>query len=264
MKDQTCYLLTIFMALVLFTGCKKDSGSAPDNNNNPPAAKGQAVIYLKQDCNVGNVTVTINNVSHLVRDYSTGQPDCDADSSYAIFSLAPGTYKATATGGNLNWTGNVTVTSGQCTGLQLTCDGVVPVLKGAAGYPRFNLHQSAGVELDLHVVTPDGTEISPYNLSGQGGAMDIEASCLGNDNNIIDGLSATNTNVYFPAAYAVHGTYKFWVQFGGSCNNSLSGSYTLKVLNGLSALTTYTGTITVTDVNKPLNNYKSQVYTFVY
>jgi hypothetical protein len=266
MKNYNRYYYIFFAALVLFTSCKKDSGS---NNNNSQAdttatANGKAIMFLKQDCNVGNVTVTINNVTRLIKDTAPEQPECDADSSYAIFSLPPGTYKVNAVGGNQQWNASVTVTSGQCTGLQLTCDGVVPILKGAAGYPRFNLQHTPGVDLDLHVLTPDGSEISPYYLTGQGGTMDVESSCLGSDTNILYGLSATNENVWFQAGHAAHGTYKFWVQFGGTCTNSLSGSYSLRVIDGLSTVTTYTGTITVTDVNAPLNTYNSPVYTLVY
>lgn len=266
MNNFSKYFFIAFIGLVSVAGCTKEPVTNNNSNKTDTTAtgNGKAIIFLKQDCNVGNVTVTINNVTRLIKNYATEFPDCGADSDYAVFSLPPGTYKVNGAGGNQQWNGSVTVTSGQCTGLQFTCDGVTPVLKGAAGYPRFNLQQSPGVDLDLHVVTPDGTEISSYNLSGQGGTLDVESSCLGSDTNILYGLSATNENVWFPAGYAPHGTYKFWVQFSGTCTNLLSGSYTLRVVNGLSTVKTYSGTITITDVNKPLNTYNSPVYTLTY
>lgn len=248
----------LVLSITWMVGCKKDSSSKNGPGPTSGSTQGQAIIYLTQDCNVGNVAVTINGINKQIRDYSTYVPDCGADSSYAIFSLEPGTYSVTANGNQESWNGSVTVTASQCTGLQLTCDGIKPIVMGLAGTPRFNLQHSAGVDFDLHVMCPDGNEINSYNTSGSNGKLDLQSSCLGSDTNYgLSGLTLTNENVWFSQGKALHGTYKFWAQFSSSCSSSMSGSYTLRVMDGLSVVATYTGTLTSA-------NTKSQVYTFVY
>jgi hypothetical protein len=251
------FAVVLILSITWIVGCKK-SGSDNGNGQPPSSANGQAIIYLKQDCNVGNIDVTIGNTIRQIRNYSSLGPDCDADSSFAIFSLKPGTYSVTAKGGQQTWNGNVTVTTGQCTSLQLACDGTTPVVIGLAGTPRFNLQHSTGLDFDLHVIAPDGNEINSYNTSASNGKLDLQSSCLGSDTNYgFAGLTLTNENIWFSQGKALRGTYKFWVQFSGTCASSLSGNYTLRVMDGLSILNTYTGTLTSTST-------KSQVYTFVY
>jgi hypothetical protein len=262
MKNAAIFYLTLCsIAFILIAGCKK-GGTSTGNSPTPPsttATQGQAVIYLKQDCNVGNVTVTINNVNKLISGYSSYAPDCDQDSTFAIYSLDPGTYKVNATAGNLGWTGSFTVTAGQCTAFYLSCDGVVQALTGTPGNPRFNLQHSTGVDFDLHLMTPDNSVISSYTTSGQGGKMDLSSNCLGSDTSPgIGGFTQTTENIYWLSGTAPHGTYQFWVQYSNYCGSTLiPGNYTLRVMNGLTTLKTYTGTLNASTT-------KSATYTFVY
>lgn len=255
----TLYCLIALAAIFSSVGCKKSSSAGGGGNTPTPApTKGQAIIYLKQDCNVGNVTATINGVNKIIRNSSSYIPGCDADSSYAIFPLEAGTYTIHAAGQNMNWNSNITVTAGVCSGLQLTCDAVTPAIKGSAGTPRFNLVHTAGVDFDLHVTSPDGVEINSFNTSGTAGKMDLQSSCLGSDTNPGILGTLTSENIWYSTGAAQHGVYKFWVQYYTYCGSSATnGSYTLRVLDGFNTVKTYTGTLT------PLAT-KSTVYTITY
>jgi hypothetical protein len=264
MKNIKWILAGTFLAGIIYlTACKKNE--TKDTTPDPPApviaSQGKAIIYLKQDCNLGNVLVTIDGVTKKVKDYASSKPNCDSDSSYAAFTLKPGSYTFQATGEtntSLNWNGSITVVGNECNGLQLTCSTVTQQLKGQPGYPRLNMQHSAGVDFDIHVIGPDNIEINSFNTSGSGGKLDLQSSCLGNDVNPGSlGLTSTVENLWYPQGKAMHGTYKFWVQYGNYCAQAINGSYTLRLMNGLTTVKTYTGTLT-TSVTK------SPVYTITY
>lgn len=256
MKRIIC-LLAFILTAVAFTGCKKgDSDTEQDNN---PKNK-TVLFYLKQDCNVGNVTVTCNDVSKVIKDYSSSDyfVSCD-DTDYAIFDLKPGKYHYSAIGtGNLKWENDFEISENQdgCKYYQLTCDGVVPQIKGYTGPLRFNMvHSNNGVDFNLYVQAPDGTELSVYNRKGAGGNMDIVSNCLiGNDASPTT-ASVTYENLFFGTPQ--RGTYKIWVVYGGYCTTTppASGSYSIKIANGLDVVQTLSGTLT---------SGKSTVYTYTY
>lgn len=126
-------------------------------------------------------------------------------------------------------------------------------IKGTPGNPRFNLQftNSAKADLDIHVITPNGTEISYFNPAGQGGKLDLDCLCG-------DCVNGPNENIYWTPGTAPSGNYKVWVEYYGSCNNAVNASnYTLRVMNNSTVTNTYTGTLTNPD-------QKSQVYTFHY
>ncbi|HEY5509350.1 MAG TPA: hypothetical protein VIK29_11800, partial [Paludibacter sp.] len=65
--------------------------------------------------------VTCNSSSNTINSYyASGAPNCGS-SGCANFTLNPGTYtyKATTTGG-WSWSGSISITSGNCSKMQLT------------------------------------------------------------------------------------------------------------------------------------------------
>ena len=125
-------------------------------------------------------------------------------------------------------------------------------IKGAVGNPRFNLQftNSQNADLDLHVLTPNGSEIYYANDSGQGGTLDIDCLCYSCP-------SGPNENIYWPDnGSAPQGTYKVWVEYYGDCGGtSASSEFTLRIMKNQTILHTYKGTLTAT-------NDKSAEYTF--
>lgn len=115
-----------------------------------------------------------------------------------------------------------------------------PELVGQPGNPRFNLQftNKENVDLDLHVITPDGTEISYLNPSGQGGTLDVDCLCD-------DCPQGPNENIYWEVGTAPTGTYKYWIEYYDTCGNegSTSSNYTLRVLKNGEVLETKTGTL---------------------
>ena len=84
---------------------------------------GQTTFWVATDLGVGNITVTCNNTTQTITGFSSsGAPSCGA-SSCANFTLNPGTYSYSASGGSLTWSGTITVTSGSCSKQQLTNTG---------------------------------------------------------------------------------------------------------------------------------------------
>lgn len=125
-------------------------------------------------------------------------------------------------------------------------------LAGNPGNPRFNLQFSNGqnVDLDLHVRTPNNTEIYFGNPYGQNGNLDVDCIC---------GSCGTtgNENIFWTDGSAPGGTYKAWVYYYGDCgSSSATSNYTLRVLQNSTVVATYTGTLSAT-------NRTSTEYTFV-
>ena len=114
------------------------------------------------------------------------------------------------------------------------------------GELRISLSWDYVSDLDLHVRTPAGDEISFENRSVGGGVLDVDdcvgASCLDNSMTHVE-------NIYFPMQPPV-GVYQVWVnnfdgRRGGPFEISVSGE----------ASTTFTGTL-------PAAAVESQVFTF--
>ena len=124
-------------------------------------------------------------------------------------------------------------------------------LSGNPGNPRFNLQFTNGnnVDLDIHVRTPNNTEIYFANPSGQGGSLDVDCIC---------GSCGTtgNENIFWTDGTAPGGTYKVWVYYYGNCGAGASSTYTLRVMQNSTVVATYTGTLSSTGAT-------SAVYTFV-
>lgn len=126
-----------------------------------------------------------------------------------------------------------------------------PVLAGNPGNPRFNLQFSNGnsVDLDLHVRTPNNTEIYFGNTSGQNGSLDVDCIC---------GSCGTtgNENIFWTNGTAPSGTYKVWVNYYSDCSGTNSASnYTLRVLQNSTVIATYTGTLSPSATNSPTYSF---------
>ncbi|PZP51459.1 MAG: hypothetical protein DI598_03150 [Pseudopedobacter saltans] len=126
-------------------------------------------------------------------------------------------------------------------------------IKGSPGNPRFNLQFTNGTktDLDLHVLTPNGSEIYYANPSAQSGELDVDCLCG-------DCPNGPNENIYWQSGAAPTGTYKVWVEYYDACDASMSSStFTLRILKNSEVLKTYTGTLSP-------SNTKSTVYTVAF
>ncbi len=125
-------------------------------------------------------------------------------------------------------------------------------LSGNPGNPRFNLQFTNGnnVDLDLHVRTPNNTEIYYGNPSAQNGSLDVDCICGSCGN-------TGNENIFWTDGTAPSGTYKVWVYYFDDCgSSSATSTYTLRVMQNNNVIATYTGTLSS-------SNRTSAVYTFV-
>jgi hypothetical protein len=111
---------------------------------------------------------------------------------------------------------------------------------GNPGNPRFNLqfNNAQNADLDLHVITPSGSEIYYANPSANGGNLDVDCLCGTCPN-------GPNENIYWQPGTAPRGTYKVYVEHYGGCGTGNSAStYTLRIMNQNQVIQTYTGTLT--------------------
>lgn len=114
------------MTMLIIVSCTKDTGSGNNNGGGGNgggggASTGQGIFWTSSDFGCGNITVVCNGISRQITGYySSGTPDC-GDTYGANFTLNPGSYNFTATcsGGN-SWSGNITITAGVCSKMQLT------------------------------------------------------------------------------------------------------------------------------------------------
>lgn len=115
---------------------------------------------------------------------------------------------------------------------------VVEELVGQDGNPRFNLQftNPENVDLDLYVQTPSGEVIYYANPTADEGTLDVDCLC---------GVcpQGPNENIFWENGTAPSGTYKFWVDYFGSCEESGSSSFTLRVVRNNVVLLTKTGTM---------------------
>jgi uncharacterized protein YfaP (DUF2135 family) len=110
-------------------------------------------------------------------------------------------------------------------------------LSGHSGNPRFNLQftNHENVDLDLHVMTPNGVEIYYGNPSADGGELDVDCLCSGCPN-------GPSENIYWITG--IPGEYKVWVEYYSDCNSSSAPStYTLRIMRNENVEAVYTGTL---------------------
>jgi uncharacterized protein YfaP (DUF2135 family) len=122
-------------------------------------------------------------------------------------------------------------------------------IQGAPGNPRFNLQftNPETVDLDLHVITPNGEEIYFLNPAADLGQLDVDCLCG-------DCPSGPNENIFWQIGNAPKGEYKFWVEYYESCDgNDSESEFILRRLNGSNVEESQQGT---------LSSGKSQVYSF--
>ncbi len=98
------------------------------------------------------------------------------------------------------------------------CDPLADApMVGEDGDPRFNLYfnNELQVDLDLHVVDPDGEEIYWKNQSAEsGGVLETDCKCSTCSNGPSEDIAWTD-----PEAVAPSGTYTLWVAYYGACEN---------------------------------------------
>lgn len=118
MKSLKLITITVFLLLFGLSGCKKENLETDEVNNN---LNGQATLWTSSD--LGTITVNINGVNRTINKYYySGEPSCGA-SGCANFDLKAGNYTFTASSGTTNWSGNITVTSSNCSKMQLKSSG---------------------------------------------------------------------------------------------------------------------------------------------
>lgn len=113
---------------------------------------------------------------------------------------------------------------------------------GQKGNPQFNLQftNEAQADLDLYVEDPQGNIINWSNIySATGGQLDIDCLCDGCPN-------GPTENIFWPLDdSAPKGTYRYWVNYFGSCDvSNASSSFTVRVLKNGSIVDTKTGSLT--------------------
>lgn len=80
---------------------------------------GQVLFWTKSDLGCGNINVNFNSLSGTISSfYSGGAPACGATGS-ATFSRSPGTYSYSASCTGKTWSGQVTITAGTCSKIEL-------------------------------------------------------------------------------------------------------------------------------------------------
>ena len=90
------------------------------------------------------------------------------------------------------------------------CDDEGLTLVGESGNPRFNLifTNEESVDLDLHVIDPQGVELYYSNESSpSGGEFDVDCLCG-------DCPQGPNENIYWPLdGSAPKGKYEYWIEY---------------------------------------------------
>lgn len=118
-------------------------------------------------------------------------------------------------------------------------------LVGGDGQLRFNLQftNESLVDLDLHVITPNGDEIYYAAVEDStGGKLDVDCYCGGCPN-------GPNENVFWPyeVVTAPAGSYEVFIEYFGPCDlldfEFPPSDYTLRILEGGETMQTYTGTL---------------------
>jgi hypothetical protein len=115
--------------------------------------------------------------------------------------------------------------------------GTTPSPAPASGPLAFRLSWSVNADLDLHVIEPNGTEISFLNTtSSTGGHLDSDVGC--GFGTLTETISWTGT--------APRGTYVTWAVFSPTaCGGPTTASVTLTISQGNNVLVTRTGTLNI-------------------
>ena len=204
MKKLNKLAISLLFALSLITlnSCTKE-----DISSTPTATTGDATFWVASDLGVGTINVTCNGITQVISGfYSTGSLSCGA-SGCANFNLTPGTYPYNASGGNLTWSGSITITAGGCSKQQLTGNGAGTGGGGGTG---------------------SGTGQATFWVASDLGVGNITVTC-NNATQTITGFSSTGV----PSCGA-----------SGCANFNLNpGTYTFSASGGS---LTWNGTITVT------------------
>ncbi|MCO4744826.1 MAG: hypothetical protein KC912_08555 [Proteobacteria bacterium] len=123
-------------------------------------------------------------------------------------------------------------------------------LAGNDGLLRFNLSftNETAVDLDLHVHTPDGSEIYYGNPLAAGGQLDVDCFC-----GVENCASGPNENIYWDyGGTAAAGTYSVSVEYYGACESDVlaTSEYTLRVLQSGDIVAEYMGVLGYLETNQ--------------
>ena len=131
------------------------------------------MFWIASDLGLGAITVSCNGSTKTFNSYYTsGAPSCGATGA-ANFTLNPGTYAYSASAGSVTWNGNITVTTGGCSKLQLTYSGT----GGGSGGGGVGTPGTSQVLLNQCVSGSDGDKkIFTINVPANVKTMVIETS----------------------------------------------------------------------------------------
>jgi hypothetical protein len=122
----------------------------------------------------------------------------------------------------------------QLGGVSAALTAALNVQRVGSGPLQVSLSFDNAVDVDLHVVTPNGSEIYYSNKSAGGGSLDLDSNAGCN----IDRIN--NENIVWPdTSLPSVGTYKVLVDYYQACNAS-PVAYTVRVTN-CGVVSTYTG-----------------------
>ena len=102
----------------------------------------------------------------------------------------------------------------------------------SSGALQVSLSFNSAIDLDLHVIQPDGVRIFYRNKGGDDWGLDLDsnADCL------IDGVN--NENIFFPSAHILEGKYVVLVHLYLNCNYSAANWVVFATHNGVPIIPT--------------------------
>ena len=121
---------------------------------------------------------------------------------------------------------------------------LVRFLRVGTGDIQISVAWSDTSDVDLHVVDPNGEEISySHKNAASGGTLDLDGNAACGRNTLPDGTSGfvSNENVVWPTGAAVAGTYKVVLDYWSPCGNA-STDYVVTVQRRNSPPEIFTGT----------------------
>ena len=120
---STLTLVLLIVTASLFTGCEKEDTSGDPGTGGGGSTTGQGMFWVASDLGCGSITVTCAGISKTITGfYSSSTPACGATGG-ANFDLPGGTYSYTASCSGKTWSGNINITNGSCSRIQLTSSG---------------------------------------------------------------------------------------------------------------------------------------------
>jgi hypothetical protein len=210
---------------------------------------GENVLWNGQYAEIGgatgNVDLVIDSSSHVSGAVTMQSFPLTADPHRKSIPDVEVTGSAefdTAVCPNYPIAGSVTITKNgdsQTITFSDSCDGTFEGgSQGQTGDVSFRLTWNGPQDLDLYVKEPDGTIIYYGNRgpTSTGGQLDVDsnAGCSGPD-------QSPTENVFWPVGQAPHGSYEFYAKRWSACGASSTPSYTLRVFEGDTVVTTHTG-----------------------